>query len=101
MVYRVLDTLLYTSSHTSSEIRDLIRQTGENWNLTNKVTAIVTDNEANMVSAIDEVWRHVPCTTHSLNLAVKSAISENIVVSKLVEFCRNIVTYFYHNNKAS
>ena len=83
------DTLLVTTSHASSEIRDLIRQTKENWNPTNKVKAIVTDNAANMVSAIDGVWRHVPCTEHILNFGVKSAIFEKVVVSKLVESCRN------------
>ena len=89
MISRVWDTLLVTTSHASSEIRDLIRQTKENWNPTNKVKAIVTDNAANMVSAIDGVWRHVPCTEHILNFGVKSAIFENVVVSKLVESCRN------------
>lgn len=60
------------------------------WHISHKVAAIVSDNAANVVSAVRlGEWRSIGCFAHSLNLVVHQATKEISVVLtqvKSIEF---------------
>lgn len=74
----------FEERHTADNIVIFLQKVVETWKITNKVTAIVTDNAANIVAATRKCnWRHVPCLAHTLNLIVQ-AMLENELVKPLI-----------------
>lgn len=72
---KVLTTSQMNGPHTADNIATSLKQIIEEWNLQNKVMAIVTDNAANMKAAIQILkLRHLPCYAHTLNLVVTQAL---------------------------
>lgn len=58
----------------------------------NKITAIVADNASNIQSAIRKGnWRGVGCFAHSLNLVAQAAITQ---INEEVAKVKRIVEYF-------
>lgn len=61
--------------HTSEYIAQMLTKTCEEWGFnTDKVTAVVTDNAANMVKAVEIAFgkrKHIPCFAHTLNLVAQ------------------------------
>ena len=58
--------------YTGSHIRETIQIKLNEFNLTDKITTVITDNGANMVKAIKE-WEgvdRIPCSAHTLQLCV-------------------------------
>ncbi|GBP75199.1 Zinc finger BED domain-containing protein 6 [Eumeta japonica] len=57
----------------------------EKWKISNKVTAIVSDNVNNIVAAVQSGgWRHIGCFAHTLNLVVQEMQKQmNLPVLKL------------------
>jgi hypothetical protein len=71
MVSFVLETFILCVNHTAENIAAELVRIADEWNITEKVVAIVTDNAANMVVAIRITrWKHIPCFAHTLNLIV-------------------------------
>ncbi|XP_067305981.1 E3 SUMO-protein ligase ZBED1-like [Pseudorasbora parva] len=98
----VLETCHFSAQHTSDNISEELKRIAEEWGITQKVLAVVTDNGANMVSAVHKAWwKHYPCFAHTLNLVVKDAIKASPEISHLLEKCRNIVSFFHHSTKAT
>ena len=76
----------------------------DTWQIREKVVAIVTASKSNIiVSAVDTQLgiRHVPCFTHTLNLAVQKVIDESGRLEKIREKVRDVVAYFHRSAKAS
>ena len=74
----------------------------ENWDISSKVVAIVTDNASNIVAAVKITgWTHVPCFAHTLNLVVSEAIKSDENVSDLKKRCKRTVTFFHQSVKAT
>ncbi|XP_036340188.1 zinc finger BED domain-containing protein 4-like [Rhagoletis pomonella] len=78
--------------HTSEYIAEKLLKACVEWKVeTDKVSAVIIDNAASMVKAIDLAFgkkKHVPCFAHTLNLVAESAIqytSANIIVKKIKE----------------
>ena len=66
----MLTTTNLPKDHTAEYIADELKRMHitDEWNITEKVVAIVTDNAANIVAAVRlNGWRHVPCFAHTLN----------------------------------
>lgn len=69
----------------------MLKNVAADWNISNIVTAVVTDNAANMIVAIRKTdWRHIACFAHTINLFVQKGIAtlkEDIVdkVKAIVE----------------
>ena len=77
-------------------------QSADEWAITQKVIAVVTDNSANMVSAVHKAgWKHYPCIAHTLNLVVKDGIKAVHEVVQLLTKCSSIVSFFQHSAKAT
>ena len=99
---RVLETRRVTSSVTSENIKDELNHVMDSWSIQQKVFAIVTDNAANMKLAINLLnKRHVPCSAHTLNLAVQDAVNKVAGLNAIREKVRNIVGYFHRSRNAA
>lgn len=72
----VLTTEKLDKNHTAQYIYEILRKILENWNITNKVIAVVTDSGANIKAAIKKLEgiHHIPCTAHQLNLVVSKSL---------------------------
>ena len=97
----VLATCQVKMDHTAENIKtELKRITGE-WNITDKISCIVTDSAANMIAAARLTgWRHLPCFAHTLNLIVQEATEKDAELAELRQKCRSIVTFFKQSVKA-
>lgn len=90
--------------HTSQYISEMLLRTCEEWGINkDNVTAVVTDNAANMVKAIELAFgkkKHIPCFAHTLNLVAEGTMAcsewQNIV-SKI----KSIVTWIKQSCIAS
>lgn len=53
----------YVKDHTAGNIVDELKMlVTDEWNITKKIVAVVTDNAANIVAAIRlNGWKHIPC----------------------------------------
>lgn len=52
--------------HTADNICAQINRIAEEWGITDKILAVVTDNGANMVAAVWKGgWAHYPCFAHT------------------------------------
>jgi hypothetical protein len=91
----------HTSSYLVNQIEEIITRIG-----TNKISAIVSDNAANIALAREEISRNYPkiinlrCIAHCFNL-----ISQDIVnipfAKKLLQRCNIIVNYFKTSHLAA
>lgn len=71
----------------------------DEWAITQKVIAVVTDSGANMVSAVHKArWNHYPCIIHTSNLVLKGGIK---AVVQLLTKCNTIVSFFHHSAKTT
>ncbi|CAI6366923.1 unnamed protein product [Macrosiphum euphorbiae] len=62
----------YNEQCTSVELAKFLMATVKAWNIEHKISAVVTDNTANIVGAVKKNnWRHVPCFVHVLNIGIQ------------------------------
>lgn len=98
----VLETICIAGSHTAENIAQHLRTICDNWNIFDKIRAIVTDNATNMTAAIKLLnKRQIPCFAHTLNLVVQEAIKNTDDVLQVREKVKQIVTFFHHSVKAT
>lgn len=66
----------FQDTHSSANIQAALLETTNEWDLTDKINFIVSDNAANVKKAISDIgWKHYGCFGHTLNLIVQDAIS--------------------------
>ncbi|XP_049425257.1 E3 SUMO-protein ligase ZBED1-like [Epinephelus fuscoguttatus] len=88
--------------HTADNICELLTKITDEWSISCKIHAVVTDNGANMVSAVRKTcWKHIPCFSHTLNLIVKDSIKADTSLESILEKCGAIVRFFHHSTKAT
>jgi len=67
----VLQCINVPERHTAHHVADLFRRFADEWCITGKFQAIVTDNARNMVSAVAQTdFVHLPCLAHSTELSI-------------------------------
>ncbi|XP_018404098.1 PREDICTED: zinc finger BED domain-containing protein 1-like [Cyphomyrmex costatus] len=75
------------------------------WNIPlSKIHAVVTDNAANIVKAVEIVFgknKHVACLAHSINLIPAKIFDKLPDLKVLINKIKSIVTYFKHSVLAS
>ena len=98
----VLATTRMTDDHTASNIASTLKETFDDWGIADKIVAVVTDNAANMVSAVNDFLkaRHLPCFAHTLNLVVKDALKRNGEIQNVLTRVKAIVRYFHTSVEA-
>ncbi|XP_028307237.1 zinc finger BED domain-containing protein 1-like [Gouania willdenowi] len=88
--------------HTADDISELLLEVSNDWGIATKVHAVVTNNKANMISAVKKCqWEHVMCFAHTLNSVVKDAIKADAELTPTLEKCCEIVAFFHQCRKAS
>ncbi|XP_022904565.2 E3 SUMO-protein ligase ZBED1-like [Onthophagus taurus] len=90
--------------HTLEYISEKILNTCMEWGIEKeKVSAVVTDNAANMVKAIDIAFtkrKHIPCFAHTLNLVVQTVLQYKDL-QEIIMKMKAIVTWFKQSCIAS
>jgi hypothetical protein len=96
----LLECLKWNESHTAQNLKQLLLNKIEEWNLSNKIAAITTDNAANIVKASKLCnWRHIPCFAHTINLAVQKSVTVE-PISVIIAKVKSIVEYFKRSSSA-
>ncbi|KAJ8883758.1 hypothetical protein PR048_015612 [Dryococelus australis] len=82
------------SSHTSVNLTEQVKHTTDEFHLTDKVLAVVTDNASNMKSAITNElqWKNFVCFAHTLNLIVQDALGLLDKIKHVVGFFKRSTT---------
>ncbi|XP_059923557.1 E3 SUMO-protein ligase ZBED1-like [Gadus macrocephalus] len=101
LVSHVLQTTEVLTSHTATNLAGMLSGAIEEWGLTSKTPAVVTDNAANMVRAVELMQlTHVGCFAHTLNLASQAGLKIP-AVSRLLSRVRRIATFFHRSTTAT
>lgn len=97
-----------TEPHNADYLAHVISSMTEKWEITsNKVIAFITDNGANMVKAVTNVYgknKHMPCFAHTLNLVASKPFENKGGLEEarnLLTAVKEITTYFKHNTNAA
>lgn len=87
----VLKTFILTTekldrNHTAQYIYEVLTKVFEEWEINNKIGAIVTDSGANIKAAIKKFngVPYIPCTAHKLNLVVTQAFQNQRVTNEVI-----------------
>lgn len=84
--------------HTATYLGEKLLTTCNEWDIQlNKVSAIVTDNAANICRAVCDVFgkeKQLSCFAHTLNLVPNNVLDESSNIKGLINKVKSIVTYF-------
>ncbi|XP_076842109.1 zinc finger BED domain-containing protein 4-like [Brachyhypopomus gauderio] len=81
--------------HTAENMAQVKSNLIEEWAIADKVTCLVTDAAANMISCVKKLQiRHTICIAHSLNLTVRKSCDQIETLTDVRNKARQIVTYF-------
>lgn len=98
----VLETSSFSGKHTADNICSDLRRITDEWGITAKIQAVVTDNGANMVAPVRKAgWTHYPCFAHTINLVVKDSIKALPELLDIQHRCSAIVAFFHHSTNAT
>ena len=89
----------FTERHTAENLKTELLKVVNDWAISNKIVAVVTDNAANIQAAVRLAgFEHVSCFAHSLNLVVQNALKTTDPLKVKV---KHIVEYFHRRTVAS
>lgn len=84
--------------HTSDYLAQWLSQICTEWHIqTDNVVAVVTDNGANIVKAVNDIFgksKHLPCFAHTLNLVATTLLKNNDEVETFCDKVKALVTFF-------
>lgn len=90
LVSSLLDCFPFTERHTADNLSVELSKICEEWGITNRVVACISDNASNIKAAIRKVgWKYLACFAHTLNLIVRESlksIQETVTKVKNIEF---------------
>ena len=96
----MLCTKLLTENHTAENISHALKSIVDEWQIVEKVVAIVTDNASNMSAAITKLgWTRLGCFAHTLNVIVSNAIK--ISIEDIQRKCKKLVGHFHKSVNAA
>lgn len=97
---KCLQTTYFPESHTADNLAATLTAALQEWQLDEKkLSAITTDNAANIHAAIRSLhWPWLNCFGHNLNLAVTNGLhDQRQKTERTLGLCRNIVGAFSHS----
>ncbi|XP_046735009.1 E3 SUMO-protein ligase ZBED1-like [Diprion similis] len=98
-------SFLGITAHFGEEhIAEMLLNTCAEWGIdSDKVSAVITDNAAHMVKAVDLAFgkKHIPCFAHTLNLVAQNAVQQCTNLQNLITKLKEIVTWFKQSNVPS
>ncbi|GBO20152.1 Putative AC9 transposase [Araneus ventricosus] len=94
----LLDCSKMDSSHTSQELSKQIKRISHEWEIDNKIVAIVTNNASNIVGGVhDSGFRSLTCFAHSLNLVVRKGLLE---IKLPIDKVKQVMEHFKRSSNA-
>ena len=94
----------FEESQTVGNLHDSIEDTSLEWNLhdENRPVFIITDNAPNIVKAVtmNNKWERIPCFAHTLQFAIKDAVSDAVGSDRMRMKCRSLVGFFARSSAA-
>ncbi|XP_048020934.1 E3 SUMO-protein ligase ZBED1-like [Megalobrama amblycephala] len=101
LVSYVLQTTEVQTDHRSVSLAEMLTKAMEEWGLLSKDPAIVTDNAANMICAVEITGlTHVGCFEHIINLASQAGLKLPNV-ARLLGRVRHIAKFFHRSTTAT
>lgn len=105
----VISTVPLSERHTGENICSEFMRIFGDWDIIDKIQAIVTDSAANMVKTCQlyfqqnsQANKHLPCFAHTLHLIVyENGLKKNTDLDALLTQMKGIVTFFRHSVVAS
>ncbi|KAF2896786.1 hypothetical protein ILUMI_09389 [Ignelater luminosus] len=95
----LLECYKYTDSHTAVNLSEELQRIVENWQIKERIVAVVSDNAANIVAAIKRTeWKHIPCFAHTVNLIIRSSLD---TIRPIRQKVKNLVEFFKRSPQAS
>lgn len=95
----LLDCFSFSERHTVDNLAEQLKKISEDWSISEKVVACVSDNASNIKAAIKNVgWKHLPCFAHTLNLVVKEGLK---AIQPVVDKVKHTVEYFHRSTVAN
>ena len=94
----LLDVKELLDNHTGDNIAEHLSEIMNDWHLSSvKLSGVTTDNGSNMLKAVDTLhWCHMPCFSHTLQLAVQVAMKLS-AVSRAIAHCKRLINHFHHS----
>ena len=94
----LLDIKELLDNHTGDNIAEHLSEIMNDWHLSSiKLSGVTTDNGSNMLKAVDTLhWCHMPCFSHTLQLAVQVAMKLS-AVSRAIAHCKRLINHFHHS----
>lgn len=91
----VLVTAKLSEQHTGEHLADVMRHHFNEWGISNKISAIVTDNAANIKNSVKILnYENLPCVAHTLNLVMTDVLADITAFENIIKTCRKIVGHF-------
>lgn len=100
----VLHTERINTEHNSSRDLATVMHTilNDHWQIFQKITAIVTDDDAALRDACDMLnITHIPCVSQLLNTMITEELTQNDEAQQLLQRCLNLVAHFKLNPSAN
>lgn len=88
----------FEERHTSLNLKSFLETKFEEWNIRQYVNVIVSDNAANILSAVRlGGWRSLSCYAHTINLVVQSSLD---AISDTMRRVKDVIEYFHRSAPA-
>jgi len=84
--------------HGATEIQEHLVNLAAEWEISSKITAIVTDNGSNIKKACNnmQIGKRVPCAVHTLQLSVGRGLN---VARTLINKCKYLISFLANDKK--
>lgn len=87
-------------SHTADNLKNFLVKVLREWEISNKVVAVVRDNGADISAALERSqYEAVSCVAHTLQLVVKDGLMDNPKIKNIIKKAKQIVGSFKHSAK--
>ncbi|KAJ8971547.1 hypothetical protein NQ317_003201 [Molorchus minor] len=88
----------FSQRHTAENLKEFLCQIFQEWKISNKVVAVISDNAANITAAVRlGAWRHLGCFAHTVNLVVQASLRE---IHETIEKVKKNVEFFRRSSHA-
>lgn len=102
----LLDCVEYRESHTATNLAQFLTDIFQKWNISHKVSAVVSDNASNILAAVRAgKWRSIGCFAHKINLILQDALGKSNVIipntiGEVINKVKAVVQFFKKSSQA-
>ncbi|XP_055836664.1 E3 SUMO-protein ligase ZBED1-like [Episyrphus balteatus] len=90
--------------HTAENLALILEMVIAEWDLQGKVSAVVTDNAANVVASVryvEEIQSSYCCAAHTLQICIKRSLQSVQAYQIILKKASTLVSHFHHSNLAA